>query len=117
MALPLVGIASLIAKFGARAVAKRFGKRAVKKYLESKRSNEVATDAWEGLKSKKLNIEEAEPLRERLKLIASGGIKGSKSLFQKNIDAVKAKTRPMMERVLRGEATPPAQDFLSKFIR
>ena len=105
MALPLLGIASLVGKFGARAVAKRFGKRAVKKYLQSKRSNEVATDAWEGLKSKKLNIEEAEPLRERLKFIARGGREKGESLFQKNIDAVKAKTRPMMERVLRGEAT------------
>ena len=72
MALPLLGIASLVGKFGARAVAKRFGKQVVKKYLQSKRSNEVATDAWEGLKSKKLNIEEAEPLREKLKFICIG---------------------------------------------
>jgi hypothetical protein len=112
MALPLVGIASLVGRLGIGAAAKRFGKRAVRQYLSSRRNNEKVTDAWEGLKSKKLNIEEAEPLRERLKLIARGGKEKGESLFQKNIDAVKAKTRPMMERVLRGEATPSQYDKL-----
>ena len=70
MALPLVGIASLVGRLGIGAAAKRFGKRAVRQYLSSRRNNEKATDAWEGLKSKKLNIEEAEPLREKLKFIA-----------------------------------------------
>jgi hypothetical protein len=112
MALPLVGIASLVGRLGIGAAAKRFGKRAVRQYLSSRRNNEKATDAWEGLKSKKLNIEEAEPLREKLKFIARGGREKGESLFQKNIDAVKEKTRPMMEKVLRGEATPSQYDKL-----
>ena len=112
MALPLVGIASLVGRLGIGAAAKRFGKRAVRQYLSSRRNNEKATDAWEGLKSKKLNIEEAEPLRERLKLIARGGKEKGKSLFDESIEKVKAQTRPMMQKVLRGEATPSQYDKL-----